>query len=201
MKFLFDDSQKHTLKNFIFRSILFAGLIVYSWYMIRIYQLLLGNPDPPNHILHLIDLVFHEAGHLIFLPPVFGKFIYTLGGTIMQLLVPLTCMIALLFKARDPFGASVCLWWIGENFLDISIYMYDAQRMWLPLLGGGFGNTKPYGAHDWNYILTETGLLQHTHALATTVFITGYGIMLLSLLWGLLVKIKHFKGMVLKPYK
>ena len=117
----------------------------------------------------------------------------------MQLLVPLTCMIALLFKTRDPFGASVCLWWIGENFLDIAVYMYDAQRMWLPLLGGGFGNTKPYGAHDWNYILTETGLLQYNYFLATAIFIIGYGIMLLSLLWGLLVIIKHYKGMRLQP--
>ena len=116
----------------------------------------------------------------------------------MQLLVPLTCMIALLFKTRDPFGASVCLWWIGENFLDIAVYMYDAQRMWLPLLGGGFGNTKPYGAHDWNYILTEIGLLQYNYFLATAIFIIGCGIMLLSLLWGLLVIIKHYKGMRLQ---
>ena len=163
--------------------------------MISIYQQLLGNPDTPYNIFHLIDLVFHEAGHLIFLPSVFGKFIHTLGGTIMQLLVPLTCMIALLFKTRDPFGASVCLWWIGENFFDIAVYMNDAQKMWLPLLGGGFGNTKPYGAHDWNYILTEAGLLQYNYSLATVIFIIGCGIMLLSLLWGLLVIIKHYKGM------
>ena len=63
------------------------------------------------------------------------------------------------------------------------------------LLGGGFGNTKPYGAHDWNYILTEIGLLQYNYFLATAIFIIGYGIMLLSLLWGLLVIIKHYKGM------
>ena len=195
MKFLFD-SQKHTLAYFIFRSILFAVLIIYGWHMISIYKQLLGDPDPPNNILHLIDLVFHEAGHFIF--ALFGEFIGTLGGTIMQLLVPLTCMIALLFKTRDPFGASVCLWWIGENFLDIAVYMYDAQRMWLPLLGGGFGNVKPYGAHDWNYILTETGLLQYNYFLATSIFIFGCGIMLLSLLWSLLVIIKHYKGILLQ---
>ena len=186
MKFLFD-SQKHTLASFIFRSILFAVLIIYGWHAIRIAQKAFGDPDA-SAFLHIVDLIFHEAGHLIFLPPLFGKFIHILGGTIMQLLVPLTCMIALLFKTRDPFGASVCLWWIGENFLDIAVYMYDAQTMWLPLLGGG-------GIHDWNYILMMTGILQYAHTLATTVFITGYGIMLLSLLWGGLVIIKHFKGM------
>ena len=188
MKFLFEDYKQHTLANFIFRSILFVVLIIYGWYVIRVTQRGFGNPDNPYTFLHNVDLIFHEAGHMIFLTPVFGKFINILGGTIMQLLVPLTCMIALLFKTRDPCGASVCLWWIGENFLDIAVYMYDAQTMWLPLLGGG-------GIHDWNYILMMTGLLQYAHALATTVFITGYGIMLLSLLWGGLVIIKHFKGM------
>jgi len=199
MKLLFD-SQKHTLAYFIFRSILFAVLIIYGWHAIRVAQKAFGDPDA-SAFLHIVDLIFHEAGHLIFLPPVFGKFIHTLGGTIMQLSVPLTCMIALLLKTRDPFGASVCMWWVGENFLDIAVYMNDAQRMWLPLLGGGFGNTKPYGAHDWNYILTEIGLLQYNYSLATSIFIIGCVIMLLSLVWGGLVIIKHFKGMVLKPYK
>ena len=195
MKFLFD-SQKHTLAYFIFRSILFAVLIIYGWHAIRVTQK--GDLDNAWAFLHIVDLIFHEAGHFIFLPPLFGKFIHTLGGTIMQLLVPLTCMIALLFKTRDPFGASVCMWWVGENFLDIAVYMYDAQRMWLPLLGGGFGNTKPYGAHDWNYILTEIGLLQYNYFLATGIFIIGCGIMLMSLLWALLVIIKHYKGMRLQ---
>ena len=34
-----------------------------------------------------IDLVIHEAGHVFF--SLFGKFIYTLGGSLMQLIIPL----------------------------------------------------------------------------------------------------------------
>ena len=33
-----------------------------------------------------IDLVIHEAGHFFF--SLFGKFIYTLGGTLMQIILP-----------------------------------------------------------------------------------------------------------------
>ncbi|HEY6085383.1 MAG TPA: hypothetical protein VIU63_08285, partial [Nitrospira sp.] len=59
--------------------------------------------------LHLVNLPFHEAGHLFFMP--FGRFMMLLGGSLGQLLMPLVCLITFLFKTRDPFGASVALWW------------------------------------------------------------------------------------------
>ncbi|MCU0365459.1 MAG: hypothetical protein MUE93_07320 [Ignavibacteriaceae bacterium] len=37
-------------------------------------------------LLDNIDLVIHEAGHFFFM--LFGKFIYTLGGTLMQIILP-----------------------------------------------------------------------------------------------------------------
>ena len=89
---------------------------------------------------------------------VFGQFIGSLGGTLGQLLVPVICGIALL-RRHDTFGASVCLWWFGENFLDIAPYMADARAGELPLLGGNYGKSSPYGFHDWEFILGETGLL------------------------------------------
>ena len=188
-KFLLDDLQKHKLVNFIFRLFLFILLILYGWHAIKVTHKGFGDPDIAFSFLHNVDLIFHEAGHMIFLSPVFGQFIHMLGGTIMQLLIPVTCMIVLLCKSRDPFGASVCFWWIGENFFDISVYMNDAERMWLPLLGG---------YHDWNYILTVTGLLQYVHVMATTVFVFGIVIMILSVLWGGLLLINNFKTIVRK---
>lgn len=65
-----------------------------------------------------------------------------------------------------PFGAAVCLWWLGENFLDIAPYFNDARAGELPLLGGNFGHSSPYGFHDWEFILTESGLLRYDHLLA-----------------------------------
>lgn len=132
-------------------------------------------------VLHLVNLPFHEAGHVIFRP--FGQFVRTLGGSLGQLLVPLVCMVALLFKTRDPFGAAVCLWWFGENFLDLAPYINDARAGQLPLLGGNFGDSSPYGFHDWNYLLNETGLLRYDHALAWTSQFFGALIMLLAVGW------------------
>lgn len=132
--------------------------------------------------LHLVNLPFHEAGHVIFAP--FGQFIGSLGGTLGQLLMPLICGGVLLIKTRDPFGASVCLWWFGENFLDIAPYMNDARAGVLPLVGGNYGHSAPYGFHDWEYLLTETGLIRLDHTLAAITHGLGAVIMTLALVWG-----------------
>lgn len=135
--------------------------------------------------LHLINLPFHEAGHLFFRP--LGSFMTSLGGTLGQLLVPLLCMVVLLVKTRDPFGGAVCLWWFGENFLDIAPYINDARAGQLPLLGGNFGHSSPYGFHDWEYLLTETGLLRYDHALAKVAHGFGSLLMVLAIVWGVWV--------------
>ncbi len=145
-----------------------------------------------NSFLHLINLPFHEAGHIIFRP--FGAFFTSLGGTLGQLLMPSICMGVLLIKTQDPFGASVALWWVGENFLDIAPYINDAQAGQLPLLGGNYGHSAPYGFHDWQYLLTESGLLNYDHILARSAFVTGSVIILLSLLWSGLLLLRRIKA-------
>ncbi len=138
-----------------------------------------------SSFLHLINLPFHEAGHLIFRP--FGAFVSSLGGTLGQLLMPLVCLGVLLVKTRDPFGASVCLWWLGENFLDIAPYIADARAGRLPLLGGNFGHSSPYGFHDWNFLLNETGLLHLDLTLGRVSHRIGALLMLLAAVWGALL--------------
>ena len=133
-----------------------------------------------------------NEGCLIFRP--FGAFITSLGGTLGQLIMPSICLGVLLIKTRDPFGASVALWWVGENFLDIAPYINDARAGQLPLLGGNFGHSSPYGFHDWEYLLTESGLLNYDHILAKAAFVSGSVIMLLSLLWGGLLLVKWIRA-------
>ena len=107
---------------------------------------------------HLINLPFHEAGHIIFRP--FGRFMTSLGGSLAQLLMPLICLTVFLLKTKDTFAASFCLWWFGENFMDLAPYINDARTLTLPLLGGNTGRTSPYGFHDWEFILKESGLIR-----------------------------------------
>lgn len=141
-----------------------------------------------NSFLHLVNLPFHEAGHIFFRP--LGPLMTSLGGTLAQILMPLICLFVLLFQTRDPFGGAVCLWWFGENFQDIAPYIDDARSLSLPLLGGNFGYSSPYGFHDWQFILTELGLLRFDHVLARMAHLFGVVMMCLALGWGVLLVVK-----------
>ena len=83
------------------------------------------------NFLHLINLVFHEAGHVIF--GFFGRFVAVLGGSVNQVLVPAVC--TGVFLARRQYGsAAVTLFWTGESLADVAVYVADGRAMALPLL-------------------------------------------------------------------
>ena len=98
--------------------------------------------------------------------------------------MPLICTVVFLLQTRDTFAASVGLWWFGENFLDLAPYIGDARAGVLPLLGGNTGHASPYGFHDWEFLLTETGLLRYDQAIARLSHGIGSVIMLLAVAWG-----------------
>lgn len=146
---------------------------------------------PGRSFMHLVNLPFHEAGHVLArpLPPV----VTSLGGTLGQLAMPLICMLVLLFRTRDPFGASVALWWLGESHIDVAPYVNDAASLTMPLLGGNTGYSSPYGFHDWQLILTETGLLEHYRTIALLFHWTGSLLILLAVAWGTAVLVRGFR--------
>ena len=80
------------------------------------------------------------------------------------ILTPLVCLATFLVKTRDPFGASVTLWWVAESCMDLAPYINDARTLDLLLLGGVTG--KETDGHDWNNILTMLGWLEYDHRLA-----------------------------------
>lgn len=106
--------------------------------------------------------------------------------------MPLICLIAFLFQVRDAFAASFCLWWFGENFIDLAPYINDARSLSLPLLGGNTGATAPYGFHDWEFILKETGLIRYDHLFAGISHKIGALLILLSLIWAGYLLIKEY---------
>jgi hypothetical protein len=103
-------------------------------------------------LLDNIDLVIHEAGHLIF--SLFGKYIYTMGGTLMQVILP-SIIASFFFRNNYRTGVQFGLLWLGQNFINISVYAADARAQKLALLGGN----KVY--HDWHYLLGEIGILEY----------------------------------------
>jgi hypothetical protein len=55
--------------------------------------------------------------------------------------------------------------WAAESLNNVSVYIYDATRMELPLVGDdGSG-----AGHDWHNIFSRLGALAHTDAIAYTV--------------------------------
>lgn len=118
--------------------------------------------DPENaRFTHLINLPIHEAGHIFF--RILGEFMGIAGGSLFQIIVPIIFFGYFVYHQK-PFSAAIVLFWVANNFLDVYVYANDAQVMQLPLLSGLTGAEG--GFHDWNYLLTETDLLDKTYLIA-----------------------------------
>jgi len=109
-----------------------------------------------------VDLAIHEAGHPIF--GIFGEFIGMLGGTLMQLIVPIL-FIWYFVHRRDRHAATVAGWWVAQNLWNIARYVQDAQAQELPLVGGG--------EHDWAYLLDHASLLEQDQLIGQLVRFAG----------------------------
>lgn len=140
--------------------------------------------------MHKVDLVFHNLGHLVFKP--FGEFMAILGATLLQLLLPLVFVLAFIFKARDNFVASLCLWWLAQNMMDIAPYVADAGKM---ALGVSAGAMSCAGKHDWNQLM-QIGLFENEKAVATFFDVGGELLMWVAIFWGLLVLLKQRRALV-----
>lgn len=114
-------------------------------------------------ILDSLNLVFHEAGHPLF--SLFGETIGFLGGTLMQLLVPLLVLGACWYK-RQAAAIGLAGTWFFQNFLNIARYMADARAQVLPLVGGG--------EHDWATLFGRWGLLAQDTSIAGAMSFLGW---------------------------
>ncbi len=112
------------------------------------------------HFISAIDLIIHEAGHTL-MP--FGNIVTALGGSIFQILIPLTFALYFL-KHKDRFSFSIVMMWVAENIANVSRYAGDALRMEIPLLGGDAA------IHDWNFILGKFGLLMKAELIGNILF-------------------------------
>lgn len=168
------------------RAVLLVAVIIWS---LRFLAAPMGAAAMDS-FMHLVNLPFHEAGHIIFSP--LGRFMTVLGGSLTQLLVPLMCLGALLLQTRDPFGASLCLWWLGENLLDVAPYIADARALQLVLLGGHTG--AEVEGHDWEFILGSLGWLHRDRMFGHMAHRLGASLMIAALMWAALVLARQVRG-------
>jgi len=116
------------------------------------------------HLIDGVNLVIHEAGHLIFRP--FGEFIMIAGGSLFQVIMPALFVGYFAYHSKF-YSAALVLFWVGESILNVSVYAGDSLALQLPLLGG------QDSVHDWNYMLSALSLLPHTALIAGTIRALG----------------------------
>jgi hypothetical protein len=138
--------------------------------------------------LHLVNLVFHEAGHVLFSP--FGRFMTVGGGSLLQVLVPLACAVAF-WRSANPFGVAVAVWWTGQSLVDLAPYIADAQALRLVLLGGRTG--AEVDGHDWEYLLTTLGMLHRARPLGAVAHVAGLLVMGGALAFGAAILARQWR--------
>ncbi len=167
------------MKNFVKNKISINRIILTI--LITIYMIYYLTTLNEWHFIDYINLIFHESGHIIFYP--FGEFIGALGGTLMQIIIPLIFIIYF-YKRKDKFSASIISFWLGQNFFNIYIYIKDAIVMELPLLGGDSV------FHDWNYILSKLNILKYTENISYIFYIIGIIILIYAFVFSIKFSIK-----------
>jgi hypothetical protein len=116
------------------------------------------------HLIDGVNLVIHEAGHLIFSP--FGEFMMIAGGSLFQVIMP-ALFVGYFAYRHQYYSAALVLFWVGESILNVSIYAGDSLALQLPLLGG------QDSIHDWNYMLGVLNLLPATAKIAAGIRLLG----------------------------
>ena len=121
----------------------------------------------PYIFLDYVNLVTHETGGVLFL--FFNQFFFMIGQNIYQSLVPLLFLIYF-FRRKAPASWSFCLFWLGDSVLQTGNYMKDASSMVMPIvtIWGNGGND-----HDWNYIFSQTGILQYDLVIGGFFWVLG----------------------------
>ncbi len=155
----------------------------------------LGSLNPsyngPFMWLHFPNLAIHETGHLLFMP--FGSFLMILGGSLTQILFPAAFMVYF-FVSRQFFASALTLFWTGQNFMDVAVYIRDAPVRQLPL------TVDNIDAHDWWQLLTRLDCLSQAGAIANVTHGIGVVLYLLSIGAGVYCAY-HTQQMNLEAYR
>ncbi len=144
--------------------------LIFSWFFIDHANN--ARLDSSWNFIDSVDLIFHEAGHSLFM--FFGDFIRISAGSFFQIALPLFFVIYFLFK-KEKFSASLLLFWLGQNIMNVAIYAGDAIVQRLDLLGGD-------GVmHDWNFILSYLHILKYTDNIAYVMYNFGFFVIIIAM--------------------
>lgn len=136
--------------------------------LLTLYFLWVAYDPMQGGFLDNVDLPIHETGHLAFRP--FGEFMSVAGGSLFQVMVPAVFVGYFVWHGKY-YSAAIVLFWVGQSLLNVFVYAADAVVMQLVLTSGLTGSEGSF--HDWNYLLTSTGLIGSTKTVAAVVRLTA----------------------------
>ena len=128
-------------------------------------------------LIDYVNLVIHEGGHLLF--GWFGRTLGILGGTLLQLLVPLALAVYFLLR-RHTTGTAFAVFFFFESFLNVGVYMADARRQALQYVTVGDPGSAE---HDWDVLFSGIGLLEKDTVIGGAMRVLGWMGMLGSVAW------------------
>jgi hypothetical protein len=137
-------------------------------FLLSLYFLSIAYAPLSGSFLDLVDLPIHETGHLLFRP--FGEFMMIAGGSLFQIIVP-AVFVGYFVWNKKYYSAAIVLFWVGQSILNVFVYAADAIVMQLVLTSGLTGSEGSF--HDWNYLLTATGLINSTKTVAGLIRFLG----------------------------
>jgi hypothetical protein len=179
------------------KILLLSAKLLLLAYLVRLLVFLAFEYDPAGlafhppmvlTILDMINLYIHEAGHFIF--QLFGRWVYVLGGSLMQVLLPLSLLIVVWRQNISQ------IWypgfWLGENLVNVSVYIKDAPYRRLRLLARGL-------IHDWNWLLS--GDPDAALWIGEIVFLVGILVCAFSIGAGVYFAVRAYRQNIPEPLK
>lgn len=136
--------------------------------LLSLYFLSIAYAPMSGSFLDMVDLPIHETGHLLFRP--LGEFMMIAGGSLFQIILP-AVFVGYFVWHEKYYSAAIVLLWVGQSILNVFVYAADAVVMQLVLTSGMTGSEGSF--HDWNYLLTRTGLINSTKMIANIIRLFG----------------------------
>ena len=135
------------------------------------------------HWVDGINLLIHEAGHLVFSPlarvSAGGETLAVLAGPLLQLAVPMFLTFRL-WRRGEAVPAAVCALWSAESLMYTAEYMADANRLALPLIGDH--------PHDWRLLLDRVGVLESAEEIGLVLHLVASAAAVAAAWWAIRVE-------------
>ncbi|MDP2209182.1 MAG: hypothetical protein Q8K98_10500 [Bacteroidota bacterium] len=171
------------------KIIILSIKLLFFTYLGYLFYFLIDGYDPTSvsyrppfaiFVLDIINLFVHEAGHFFF--QIFGRWIYFLGGSLLQVLLPLALVIVT--WRQNVRNVSYAVFWLGQSLINVSVYIQDAPFRKLRLIAKGL-------IHDWNWLLSNN--LELAEPIGLAIYFIGLFICFAGIVSGIIFAILSYR--------